>query len=61
MTQQLFHVLKIIHQTSYPHYQQNERVERKYRHLLDMAQAIQFQVSTPINIWDIVSLMPVTS
>ncbi|GJT63799.1 cysteine-rich receptor-like protein kinase 8 [Tanacetum coccineum] len=40
----------IIHQTSCPYTpQQNARVERKHRHLLEMARAIQFQAQFPLH------------
>lgn len=42
----------IIHQTSCPYTpQQNARVERKHRHLLEMARSIYFQANFPIHLW----------
>ncbi|GKB56175.1 putative RNA-directed DNA polymerase, partial [Tanacetum coccineum] len=42
----------IIHQTSCPYTpQQNARVERKHRHLLEVARALQFQANFPKHLW----------
>ncbi|XP_047267029.1 uncharacterized protein LOC124897740 [Capsicum annuum] len=42
----------IEHQTSCPHTpQQNGVVERRYRHILEMARAIRFQGSIPLHLW----------
>ncbi|KAK4395433.1 Retrovirus-related Pol polyprotein from transposon TNT 1-94 [Sesamum angolense] len=50
--QSLFHELGIIHQTSCTYTpQQNGRVERKHRHLLDVARALLLQASLPIKFW----------
>ena len=47
----------ILHQTSCPNTpQQNARVERKHRHLLEMARAIQFQAYFPIHFWGYIIL-----
>ncbi|KAL0315862.1 UNVERIFIED_CONTAM: Copia protein [Sesamum radiatum] len=49
---QLFQSLGLIHQTSCTYTpQQNGRVERKHRHLLDVARAILFQASLPNKFW----------
>ncbi|KAK4402749.1 Retrovirus-related Pol polyprotein from transposon RE1 [Sesamum angolense] len=48
----LFQNLGIIHQTTCAYTpQQNGRVERKHRHLLDVARALLFQASLPIKFW----------
>ncbi|KAL2227763.1 UNVERIFIED_CONTAM: Retrovirus-related Pol polyprotein from transposon RE2 [Sesamum indicum] len=45
-------ILGIVHQTSCTHTpQQNGRIERKHRHLLDVARALLFQASLPIRFW----------
>ncbi|KAL0383129.1 UNVERIFIED_CONTAM: Retrovirus-related Pol polyprotein from transposon TNT 1-94 [Sesamum calycinum] len=50
--QSLFHELGIIHQTSCTYTpQQNGRVERKHRHLLDVARALLLQASLPTKFW----------
>ena len=42
----------IIHQTSCPYTpQQNGRVERKHRHLLEVARSLYFQAKFPIHLW----------
>lgn len=52
ITRQLFCDLRTIHQTSCAFtLQQNGRVKRKHRHLLNLARAVQFQASIPIRYW----------
>ena len=49
---QLFAQEGIIHQRSLPNTpQQNGRVERKHRHLLDTSRAIRFHANLPIKFW----------
>ncbi|KAL2228641.1 UNVERIFIED_CONTAM: Retrovirus-related Pol polyprotein from transposon RE2 [Sesamum indicum] len=50
--QLLCSTLGIVHQTSCTYTpQQNGRIERKHRHLLDVARALLFQASLPIRFW----------
>lgn len=52
LTQKLFHELEIVYQKKIPYTsQQNGQVERKHRHLLDMARSIRFQASIRIKYW----------
>ncbi|GJV13453.1 cysteine-rich receptor-like protein kinase 8 [Tanacetum coccineum] len=49
---EFFNTKGIIHQTSCPYTpQQNARVERKHRHLLEVARALQFQANLPKHLW----------
>ena len=49
---QFFHQEGIIHQSTCPYTpQQNARVERKHKHLLEVARAIRFQANFPIHFW----------
>ena len=49
---EFFAAFGIIHQTSCPDRpQQNGRVERKHRHVLEMARALRFQASLPLHYW----------
>lgn len=42
----------IIHQTSCVHRsQQNARVERKHRHILEIARSLRFQAALPLKFW----------
>ena len=42
----------IIHQTSYANTpQQNGRVERKHKHLLNVARALRFHANVPLKFW----------
>ena len=46
----MFNTIGIIHQTSVPGTpQQNRRVERKHRHLLDTSRALKIQSNVPIS------------
>lgn len=48
----LFSSLGVIHQQSCPHTpQQNGRVERKHRHLVQIARALLFNSGLPISFW----------
>nr|GEU42740.1 retrovirus-related Pol polyprotein from transposon TNT 1-94 [Tanacetum cinerariifolium] len=52
----------IVLETTWPHTpQQNGVVERKHRHLLEIARALQFEASLPITFWGSVSLRIRTS
>jgi len=47
-----FHSKGIVHQTScVDRPQQNGRVERKHRHLLEIARALRFQAALPLHFW----------
>lgn len=47
-----FRAKGVIYQTSCPYTpQQNGRVERKHRHILEVARALRFQASLPIQFW----------
>lgn len=49
---QFFHDNGILHQTSCPHKpQQNARVERKHRHILEIARAIRFHAHLHVSLW----------
>lgn len=49
---ELFNALGIVHQSSCPYTpKQNEVVERKYRHILDVARAPKIQNNMPIRFW----------
>ena len=63
----LFTSLGIVHQRSIPgNPQQNGRVERKHRHLLDTARAIRIHANLPLKFWEdcvmastiLINLMP---
>lgn len=50
--QALFGALDIVHQTScVGRLQQNGRVERKHRNILEMGKALRFQVGLPLHFW----------
>ena len=49
---QFFHEKGILHQTScVDRPQQNGRVERKHRNILEMVRALRFQVGMPLHFW----------
>lgn len=57
-----FSSLGVIHQSSCPYTpQQNGVVERKHRHILDIARSLRFQASLPLNFGGIVCYQQSTS